>query len=657
MSRLPLWIVLVLGGAFLLPALPATAQEDEGPPTRRDHVVAPAPAPAPLPEPSVAVPAPDIAPAPLPEPSVPVPVMDIAPELPPLPEPSIAVPAPDIAPAPAPQPEPSIAVPAPKAAPAPAPAPLPEPSIAVPAPDIAPAPAPSVAVPTPKAAPAPTKQDRIAKLLREGQGFLAAKQLTTPQDRSALGRFREVLKLDPGNAEAKGGISKIVETYKDWGIKAVKDGDHAKAIKYAERAGGIDPADPDVPDLLGTAYLGASEWQKAIDFFLIAVKLDPERKVYKSIGAAYFQLEKYPEAIAAMEQAAKDNPNDPWNLEFLGLAYEEVENWGQAAKAYRRAYDFTTDRRPNLALALGRVYTNMTDYKSAVPFLEEAKKHSPDSIQVHDNLATAYHNLGDQKRALAAVKTRNRLEGQAAAPGTGASSPTVAAPSAETFSPTMDDARKALGEGHYASAYFWYKELAEKGDAEAAYMLGRMYHQGMGINRDLPKALMWYQRAADAGHAAGQAGVGYMYYRGLGGVPVNHAQAARWFQLAADQGLPSAMARLGHMSEYGQGVAKSSKTASYWYVMAAVAGDPSARKRLTELGTWPMDPNSGVEIAPAIGPGLGEMPPLSVTGSYGARSGEALGTVPAASPPPQPSQPSGSGECSGLAGALGCAGF
>ena len=47
-------------------------------------------------------------------------------------------------------------------------------------------------------------------------------------------------------------------------------------------------------------------------------------------------------------------------------------------------------------------------------------------------------------------------------------------------------------------------QLAEQGDAEAQYELGRMYFLGKGMPRNATKALEWYQKAAEQGNALAQ---------------------------------------------------------------------------------------------------------------------------------------------------------
>lgn len=59
----------------------------------------------------------------------------------------------------------------------------------------------------------------------------------------------------------------------------------------------------------------------------------------------------------------------------------------------------------------------------------------------------------------------------------------------------------AYQEGRYTSAYIEFKSSADAGNAAAQYMLGRLYHEGRGVDRDLVQAIAWYDLAAGNGSA------------------------------------------------------------------------------------------------------------------------------------------------------------
>jgi hypothetical protein len=123
------------------------------------------------------------------------------------------------------------------------------------------------------------------------------------------------------------------------------------------------------------------------------------------------------------------------------------------------------------------------------------------------------------------------------------------------------------------------RALAEQGDAQAQYRLGRMYHYGQGVPQDNDEVLRWYRKAADQGYAAAEYGVGYMYMYGLG-VQSDYTEAVRWCRKAADQGYAKAQDSLGSSYFYGYGVAKDDSQAVFWYRRAADQGYARAEYEL-----------------------------------------------------------------------------
>lgn len=122
-----------------------------------------------------------------------------------------------------------------------------------------------------------------------------------------------------------------------------------------------------------------------------------------------------------------------------------------------------------------------------------------------------------------------------------ASSPSKKPPSVSIDNLTRA-AAAAANSGHFGNAFRLYRQLAEKGDARAQYILGGMY--GDSVPRNLKEALKWYQLPAAQGYADAQYMVGTMYEEGKG-VPQDKKEAIKFYQLAAAQGYAEAEYKLG----------------------------------------------------------------------------------------------------------------
>ncbi len=132
----------------------------------------------------------------------------------------------------------------------------------------------------------------------------------------------------------------------------------------------------------------------------------------------------------------------------------------------------------------------------------------------------------------------------------------------------LDEALTAYNRGDFAAALREFKPLAEQGNAEAQFHLGRIYLFGQSVPVDDREAVKWFRLAADQKHAKAQNNLGAMYEAGRG-VPQDYQEAARWFRLSAEQGLPQGQGNLGNAYRLGHGVAQDLAEAVKWYRLAA----------------------------------------------------------------------------------------
>jgi uncharacterized protein len=101
-----------------------------------------------------------------------------------------------------------------------------------------------------------------------------------------------------------------------------------------------------------------------------------------------------------------------------------------------------------------------------------------------------------------------------------------------------------LLQGQNASSnYGEVHRLCEKAAAQhfssAAYCMGQLYQQGLGVERDLPKAVKWFTEAADLGLGVALLRLGEMYRKGEG-VKQDNISAYAFIYLASAADLPEA---------------------------------------------------------------------------------------------------------------------
>jgi uncharacterized protein len=96
-----------------------------------------------------------------------------------------------------------------------------------------------------------------------------------------------------------------------------------------------------------------------------------------------------------------------------------------------------------------------------------------------------------------------------------------------------------------------YKQMAEKGNADAQKKLGELYEQGKGVGADIKESAKWYAKAAEQGVAEAQHKLGEFYEQGKG-VAQNTQESLKWFGKAAEQNFKAAQDKLKELGKSAQ---------------------------------------------------------------------------------------------------------
>lgn len=124
------------------------------------------------------------------------------------------------------------------------------------------------------------------------------------------------------------------------------------------------------------------------------------------------------------------------------------------------------------------------------------------------------------------------------------------------------------------------RQRADRGDAEALFLLGAAYDEGLnGLPADDAAAAAFYTAAAEADHGRAQVLLARM--RDVGrGVPQDLTEAAALYRRAAEKGIAAAQAALGSMYVEGRGVAEDLGEGYAWLAVVAARRDGGVDPRL-----------------------------------------------------------------------------
>jgi len=153
----------------------------------------------------------------------------------------------------------------------------------------------------------------------------------------------------------------------------------------------------------------------------------------------------------------------------------------------------------------------------------------------------------------------------------------LAAP-AVAGSPTVKAGVEAWQKGDHAGAVAIWRNLAQKGDADAAFNLGQAYRLGRGVPADSALAKKWFEAAANKGHVDAQVSLGLLLFDSG-----DRGTAMSWLKKAADRGEPRALLVVGTALFNGDGL-KQDPILGYAFVSRAAAqGLAPAKSTLAEM--------------------------------------------------------------------------
>ena len=135
----------------------------------------------------------------------------------------------------------------------------------------------------------------------------------------------------------------------------------------------------------------------------------------------------------------------------------------------------------------------------------------------------------------------------------------------------------ALLKGDYKSAFVEFQKLAKDGDIISMYNLGRMYQNGLGVDRDFEKAMKLYLTSAKEGYSLSYNNIGQMYSLGQG-VEKDHKVSMNWYKLGVKYKLSDSAYNIGTKFINGSGVEKNYSVALMWMNIALKLDNFSSSK-------------------------------------------------------------------------------
>lgn len=137
---------------------------------------------------------------------------------------------------------------------------------------------------------------------------------------------------------------------------------------------------------------------------------------------------------------------------------------------------------------------------------------------------------------------------------------------------------EAWQRGDAAKAIMIWRDLAEKGDSDAAFNLGQAYRLGRGVAADSAQAKKWFEVAAKAGHVDAQVSLGLLLFDSG-----SRREGLAWLGRAAERGEARALLVVGTALFNGDDLPQDAVKGYAYVSRAAAQGLPPAKETLAEM--------------------------------------------------------------------------
>ena len=203
--------------------------------------------------------------------------------------------------------------------------------------------------------------------------------------------FAHAAQLDPEYSEAHYHLGLAHYYYLDEKVQALKD---------FQRAHELSPQDPEILFQLGRYHTVEGSPDQGLLVLDEALSIDwHHARAWFYKGEAYRELGKRSKAVEAWQESILLAPSDVRPYLSLGELYESVGADKEAEAVYEAGLPHT-GRNADLLNALGVMAIRLGDADRALPLLEESLERDSSRMDAMYNLAFAYGQVGNRRKAV-----------------------------------------------------------------------------------------------------------------------------------------------------------------------------------------------------------------------------------------------------------------
>jgi tetratricopeptide (TPR) repeat protein len=161
-------------------------------------------------------------------------------------------------------------------------------------------------------------------------------------------------------------------------------GRYAEAIGFFTRMTELQPDNSRGFQMLGAAYQASGDNARAVASYERANAIRPDPKAYAGIGIIHYAQGRLREALPALEESVRLDPNNAQQLRYLGDTYRQLDEPAKARESYLRAVAVCESLlRVNAADA--QALSLLALFEAKLGRSADARRHVADAVALRSN--------------------------------------------------------------------------------------------------------------------------------------------------------------------------------------------------------------------------------------------------------------------------------
>ncbi|MQY61439.1 tetratricopeptide repeat protein, partial [bacterium] len=214
----------------------------------------------------------------------------------------------------------------------------------------------------------------------------------------AASTYQKVIELDNNRDDA----------HYQLGIVNLRLGKYRDAIAPLQKSVELNPDYKNAHFYTGNAYKELKEHAKAVEAYENYLNLKPEDpwEGYYRLGLCRIELKQLEEAITALNEAAKEKPQDIKTNYYLAQAYDQANQYEKAEETYKLLAQLSPEEADKYYKTILFMYDKAGNHEKAIEAARSIIELKPDSTGDIYNLGLMYQKL---KKYNEAIKTFNEV--------------------------------------------------------------------------------------------------------------------------------------------------------------------------------------------------------------------------------------------------------